>query len=317
MVRMRGVPAAALPIVILFSACAPAALPPSAASGTAPLPASPSPSLSASPSATTTDTPAPTPTPTIALPDYPHLILPGIDRLRSLIAAGRNQSLRSGVFSKVGDSLTANGIFLAPFGAGAYTLGEFGYLQEVIDFFSREEARAGNSFVNPSLAAKSGWRAEDVLDPARAPSPCDARESPLDCEFRVVRPAIAVILLGTNDAAAPTGSYEQSMERIIARAVAAGILPVLTTLPEMVNRDTGAYSEFVRDLAGRWDLPLIDLAAALEPLPRHGLGPDGIHLSWVEPAVFEPQYLQDGMTMRNLLTLQMLDALWKAYPLEG
>ena len=304
--------AAGLPILMLCSACAPAAPPTPTAGRTAPLPAGSAPGPSAVPAATPTGTA--TPTPTVALPAHPHIVLPGIERLQSILLAGRRQGLRSGVFSKVGDSLTANGIFLAPFGGNDYSLGEYGYLQEVIDFFSREDARGGNAFVNPSLAAQSGWRAEDVLDPPHAPPLCGERESPLDCEFRIVRPAIAVILLGTNDAAAPTGSYEKSKGTIIARSLACGILPVLTTLPEMVNRDTGPYSAFVRDLAGRWDLPLIDLAAALAALPRHGLGPDGIHLSWVEPAVFEPQYLQHGMTVRNLLTLHMLDALWRAYP---
>jgi hypothetical protein len=314
MTKLRTFSTAALPILFLFSACAPAASPEPTASRTAPLPASPTPRPSAVPSATATGTA--TPTATVALPFYPHVMLPGIERLQSVLLAGRKQDLRCGVFSKVGDSLTANGIFLAPFGGNDYSLGEFGYLQETIDFFSRVNAREGNSFVNPSLAAKSGWRAEDVLDPANSPPPCTAEESPLDCEFRILRPAIAVILFGTNDAMAPTGTFEKSMERIIARSVAYGILPVLTTLPEMVNRDTGAFSAFVRDLATHWDLPLIDLAAALQPLPHHGLGPDGIHLSWVEPAVFEPQYLQHGMTMRNLLTLQMLDALWRACPPE-
>ncbi len=271
-----------------------------------------SPNPTATPAATATVTPSATP----ALPAYPNLIFPGIDRLRRIYEAGRHGGIQSGIFSKVGDSLTANGIFLAPFGTGNYVLGEYGYLQGVIDFFSREYAREGNSFVNISLAAKVGWRAEDVLDPANVLLPCAALETPLDCEYRTVDPAIAVILLGTNDAAAPTGLYEESMRTIIARTLEYGIIPILTTLPDLEGKDIEPYNVFLRDLANQWDIPLIDLSAALEPLPRHGLAPDGIHLSWVEPAVFEPRYLQHGMTVRNLLTLQALDAVWRSYPPE-
>jgi hypothetical protein len=301
---------ASLLFILLSAACAPVSpRPPTKA-----ITVTPSPTRTSTPTVTQTATPTITRSPTSTLPAYPYLALPGIDRLQSILRAGAHAGLKTGVFSKVGDSLTANGIFLAPFGAGNYDLAGYACLQDVIDFFVRETAREGNSFINPSLAAKTGWRAEDVLDPARAPPPCAEDEPPLDCEFRIVRPAIAVILLGTNDAAAPTGSYEESMEAIIARTLERGILPILSTLPEQENRDVGPYNVFLRDLAQRRDVPLIDLSAALAALPRHGLGPDGIHLSWVEPADFHPQYLSHGMTVRNLLTLQMLDAVWKSYP---
>ena len=297
--------------IALSAACAPVAPPLRTALATA------SPSITPDPTSTPTETPAPTktitPSPTPTLPAYPNLALPGMERLHEIIQAGLRGGMRSGVFSKVGDSLTANGYFLTPFGSGNYDLGEHAYLQDAIDFFSREDAREGNSFVNDSLAAKSGWRAENVLDPSKNRSPCEAGETPLACEYRIVRPAIAVILLGTNDAAAPTGKYKESMQSIVALSVSLGILPILTTLPSMDGKDVEPYNAVIRELAEAGDLPLIDLYAALAALPHHGLAPDGIHLSWVEPAVFRPPYLNHGMTVRNLLTLQALDAVWRSY----
>jgi hypothetical protein len=224
--------------------------------------------------------------------------------------------MRADVFSKIGDSITANGMFLVPFGTGDYSLGGYGFLQEVIDFYSRETARTANSFANDSLAARTSWRAEHVLDPAKARPPCAPGESPLACEFRIVRPAVAVIMLGTNDAMAPAGNFRETMRRIVVFALDRGIIPILTTIPELRGKDVGPYNAAIRGLAVEWEIPWIDLHAALAALPNQGLGPDGIHLSWVEPAVFEPKYLQHGMTMRNLLTLQALDAVWRSYPNE-
>ncbi len=226
--------------------------------------------------------------------------------------------MRAGVFSKVGDSITANNNFLVPFGtAGAYDLGKYAYLQGVIDFYSRETARTANSFANDSLAARTSWRAAHVLDPSRSRPPCQAGESPLACELRIVRPAAAVILLGTNDAMQPAEDFRNAMRVLAVYCLNRGVLPILTTIPEQPGRDVAPYNAVLADLAARWELPLIDLHAALAPLPNRGLGPDNIHLSWVEPAVFAPQYLRHGMTMRNLLTLQALDAVWKSMPPAG
>jgi hypothetical protein len=301
-----------LPLIFLCAACAPAVKPeptPTVALGPSPtrtlLP-------TASPTHTATDTS--TPTPDVPLPEYPNILLPGKERLRDIFGAGAQGGMRSGVFSKVGDSLTANEMFLVPFGSGGYDLGEYGYLQEVIDFFSRETARSANSFANDSLTAQTGWRAEHVLDPAKARAPCDAGESPLLCEYRIVRPAVAVIMLGTNDVMAGPGTFRESMSRILDLSLDRGIIPILTTIPELRGKDVGPYNAAIRDLAAQRDIPLIDLHAALARLPNQGVAPDGVHLSWMEPAVFRPQYLQHGMTVRNLLTLQALDAVWKSYP---
>jgi hypothetical protein len=221
------------------------------------------------------------------------------------------------VFSKVGDSLTANKVFLVPFGEGKYDLGEYGYLREVIDRFSQEVARTGNSFVNDSLAAKSGWRTAQVLDPAKAGSVCREGESPLECEYRIVRPSIAVILLGTNDAASPTGDFAKSLHGIVGLTLSRGIIPVLNTLPPMEGTDMEGFNRTIRDAALFWNVPWIDLYSALLPLPNRGLSPDGMHLSWVDPADFRPPNLSFGMPVRNLLTLQALDAVWRSLPPEG
>jgi hypothetical protein len=295
----------------LGAACTPVRTPMPASTDTAPA----SPALTRAPTLTPTATITvfSSPTSEPALPSYPNIILPGRERLRDIFTAGVRNGMRRGIFSKVGDSITANGVFLVPFGMGNYSLGAYGYLEEVIAFYLRENAREGNSFIHDSFAARTSWRAEHVLDPSRARSPCEAGETPLLCEYRIVRPAAAVILLGTNDAMSPTGTYEASMRRIVILSLNRGIIPILTTLPDQRGKDVGPYNAVIRSLAADWELPLIDLSSALASLPQQGLTPDGVHLSWLEPAVFEPPYLKYGMTVRNLLTLQALDAVWRSF----
>jgi hypothetical protein len=77
-----------------------------------------------------------------------------------------------------------------------------------------------------------------------------------------------------------------------------------------------AFNTILRDMAAANDLPLIDYAAALADLPDGGLAWDNIHPSWPagddnQVAYFTPENLRYGYTVRNLLTLQMLDRIWR------
>jgi hypothetical protein len=69
-------------------------------------------------------------------------------------------------------------------------------------------------------------------------------------------------------------------------------------------------------VAEAYDIPLINLNRALEPLPHQGVDPnDTIHLS--VPADqqvddFTADHLQSGFNMRNLVTLQALAAVLEA-----
>jgi hypothetical protein len=82
------------------------------------------------------------------------------------------------------------------------------------------------------------------------------------------------------------------------------------------GKNMGESNTAVRTLAYDWNIPWIDLYAALLRLPNHGPSPDGFHLSWLDPADFRPPNLNYGMATRNPLTLQALDAIWKSFPSE-
>lgn len=251
-------------------------------------------------------------------PDYPYIS--HVDaRTRDIFLRGLALGGRAGVFSKVGDSITQSGGFLQAIGLGEYNLGEYAWLEPAIGYYSAEIARDQNSFANTSLAAQTGWLAGSVLHPAKADRQfCREAESPLACEYRLVRPTAAVIMLGTNDApGTPPEAFEFHLRRIVATSVEMGIVPILSTLPPL-HRDgmdgrVERLNGIIAGIAQEHSLPLIDYWAALQGLPNDGLGPDGIHPSWPpgHAADFTPEYLRYGMTVRNLLTLQSLEAVWR------
>lgn len=255
----------------------------------------------------------------VELSPYPYITGVG-PRVRDIFAKGQELGNRPNVFSKVGDSITFTAAFLAPFGHGNYELGNYVYLQPIIDYFSTEIARTSNSFQNESLAAYNGWRAATVLDPDNAnPQFCQPGEPPLVCEYRHTRPAIALIMLGTNDVIpTPPHEFEQNMRAILDLSIERGVIPVLSTIPEYkqvnMHQEVAQINAIITTLAQEYQVPLWDYHLIINGLPNNGLGEDGVHpsVSYSHPAKFTPDYLHLGMTVRNLSALQVLDALYYA-----
>jgi SH3-like domain-containing protein len=271
----------------------------------------------------------PLPTSPITNGDYPYILGVG-QRARDIFLAGQAMGNRPGVFSKVGDSITERGRteedFLMAFGRGSYNLGEFGYLQPVIDFFLTTEARLGNSFVNDSLSAAPGWSSWTAINfHASDDSICAPLEIPIECELRMIKPSVALIMLGTNDVP-DTGIsatlYETQMRKIIETSIRMGVVPVLSTIPQFKRPDTGyrvaIFNDIIVRLSDEYQIPLWHYAAAIEGLPNNGLGSDGVHPS-IAPASsadFSTESLQYGMNVRNLTALQALDAIWREVILD-
>lgn len=229
------------------------------------------------------------------------------------------------VFSKVGDSITYSSAFLAPIGAGRYELGGFGYLQETIDYFMIGEARRGNSFSNPSLAARIGWTAPAVLTPRYAEAPCYVSESPLVCEYRLNKPTVALIMFGTNDIGTISPhAYYANLERIIQESVEYGVIPIVSTIPPRTNHaaQVAHFNGLVEYLANGYQVPLWDYHAAMVNLPNQGLDVDGVHPNSAYAgnkgaADFTTTNLYAGYVVRNLTALQMLDAVRRAIEAMG
>lgn len=238
---------------------------------------------------------------------------------RQIYLNGQAAGNQRNVFTKVGDSLSDTPNFLRAFG-GSYNLRGYGYLLPVIQFFSSGSALGGNPFISGSISARASWGSVSALDPGSAdPGRCSSGETPVACEMRVVKPAVALIMIGTNDAPAyPADQYGERLRRIVETCIQNNVVPVLSTLPPRAqyNDNIIAYNQVITAMAQNYGVPLTDLYSALVNLPDHGYGPDGIHLS-VPPGGagatvdFTSDNLQYGTTVRNLTTLQVLDMVWR------
>ncbi len=210
---------------------------------------------------------------------------------------------RPNAFSKVGDCGSTPSWFLGDFDRGPrfYNLGKYAYLQKVIDYYQ-------GSFDRTSLAALAGYNTSSVLTPLWSDKNyCRIDESPLECEYRIQQPSIALITLGANDVFHPE-NFETQMRKIIEISLQRGIIPVLATKPDNAEGNH-QINQILATLAIEYDIPLWNYWLAVQPLPNHGLQEDGVHITFASNDFSNPLNLEAGWPIRNLTALQVLDAL--------
>jgi len=206
-------------------------------------------------------------------------------------------------FSKIGDCQSVVPYFLAAFDYGLYTLGPYSSLQATIDNFS-------GSWARNSITSNRGFNVATVFVPVWAdPKVCLNNESPLECEFRLHRPSLAIITMETWWGGDPSG-YESYLRGIIEFSIAHGTVPILGTKADNIEGD-GAINQVIVKLAKEYDVPLWNFWAAVQPLPDHGLINDGFHLTWARNYFDQPAIMQNAWPWRNLTALQAIDAVWR------
>jgi uncharacterized protein YraI len=260
-------------------------------------------------------------TETVVAPAAPSQVISNITNTsRQIFRRGQELGNRPGVFAKVGDSIIASDNFLDPIASGTYRLDVYSGLESAINFFRQTGARNHNSFGNDSMAMRSGFTTASVLDSDFAPRQfCQPEESPLVCEYRLIRPSMALIVLGTNDVAQMDGAtYEANLIEIVETSVAMGVIPVLATTPDRLDAYYGAslgFNDIVRSVSARYDVPLWDLHASMQGLDNVGLSFDGVHPSYDpvfrQVTFFDIENMRYGYNMLNLTALQVLDAMWR------
>jgi hypothetical protein len=214
-------------------------------------------------------------------------------------------------FSKIGDCQSISTYFLSYFDRpGYYNLGSYISLQETIDWYS-------GSFSRDSLAVKGGFNAAAILSPIRAdPQQCNPNENPIECEFRLHHPSIAIISLEEWWAGHPE-NYETYMRQIIEYTIQQGIVPIIATKADNLEGNN-LINQTIARLANEYDIPLWNFWLAVQPLPDHGLisfdssgKVDMFHLTHSEGYYFynDPANMQSGWSIRNLTALQSLDAV--------
>ncbi|MEP7291672.1 MAG: GDSL-type esterase/lipase family protein, partial [Chloroflexota bacterium] len=239
-------------------------------------------------------------------------VIPTIsDAMRDLYAHGRELRNYPYVITKVGDSVTADSLYLQPMSRRDNVLGPYDYLAGAMRYF-------GASTSVESMAARVGMTTLTVFDPTWAPEPtCEPRETPLDCEYRRKRPSISLIMFGPNDLLRMDDDhFEEQIRKIVERSIELGIIPVLSTF----SYDPGMglwlqsvnFNRRLATIAAEYEVPIINLWLAARALPDYGLEIDHIHMKhWgFEFLKFNSGNVAfSGASLRNLLTIRTLDEI--------
>lgn len=252
-----------------------------------------------------------TPRPTLGPDEWMTLpVVPQVtDTAREIYARGQELGRDPTHFSKIGDCQTNTGFYLVDFDhKDWYSLGdEYSYLQDTIDYYA-------GSFERTSLAMRDGYNVAAILTPLRAdPKMCQKGENPIQCEFRLHNPSIAIISLETNFNDRPADDYGKYMRQIVEYSIEQGVVPILATKGDNVEGDNSINAE-IAEIAVEYDIPLWNLWAALQPLPNQGHDTelnDGFHLSFSRNFFDKPKNMLSGWPWRNLTALQALDAVHK------
>ncbi len=205
--------------------------------------------------------------------------------LRRIYDNGVSRGNRANVFAIIGDDLALQSGYLAPLADPGLNNDGSG-LQPLIDWYRQTDLGNGrNSFDRRSTAAQQGWLARDLLDPNRSdPSVCNPGETPIDCELRLVQPAVAVISVGYADMQNNTNpaEFRGYMEQIIRAVINQGVIPVVSTVqpyppdPARVNAINTAIIEAARQVetADNTAVPVYNLWLDYTNLPNNGLEAD-------------------------------------------
>jgi lysophospholipase L1-like esterase len=252
-----------------------------------------------------TATPEISPTATLGLDAWMFMpVIPTFsDTAREIYQRGLSMGRDPHRFSKAGDCESTTGWYLAEFDREpvTYRLGEqYDYLQTTIDYYD-------GSFIRESVAVRRGANTSSLLTSLWAdPNLCEAGESMLACEYRLHNPSIALIAIGSNDAFG-VDDFESQIRRIIEFTISEGIVPILSTKAD--NAEGGHKLNIIlSNLAYEYDIPLWNFWLAVQPLPNHGLQPDGFHLTFGGNLFDDPDRMQNAWPWRNLTALQTLDA---------
>lgn len=272
------------------------------------------------PSATPSPLPLATPvhTPTAAAPTATPVRVNGLEvasfiiisertrhHIQEIFAEGQARGRNPHAFSKLGDSTIETEHFLSGFDTGSYQLGDYAYLQPVIDFYA-------GSFARESAAVRLGFHSWTIFDPFWADkAQCLPNETPIDCELRVQNPSIIIIRLGANDVGVPD-SFEKNMRELVAYCLEEGVIPILGTKADRNEGFGNINNDILRQIAADYAVPLWEYDLVAGTLPGRGLEQDGVHMT----AYYSSDYtdstaFQRGHGMHNLTALMALEEVWR------
>jgi uncharacterized protein YraI len=242
--------------------------------------------------------------------------LTGVDQhTREIFLKGQALGNYRNRFTRVGDSEMALPRTLTGFDEDYYNLGPWTNLQDTVGFFH-------GSYAHISQAAVIGQPITALLDPYWAdPDFCLPGENGLECEYRIYKPSVALILLrihGNHEDWLEI--YETHMREVIETSLDYGVIPVLTL--HFKFRDVPAAAEemnlLLQELGEEYQIPVWDLFSSTLSLPDNGVDMTN-HLTASPTNNFDfstAENMQYGKVVHNLEALQVLDILMHQVSLQ-
>ncbi len=172
----------------------------------------------------------------------------------------------------------------------------YDHLEETVQQFR-------GSFDRDGQAVRGGFNVASVLSPLWSDrQACQKGENPLECEFRMWRPSIAIISMETWFPGRTAETYEDYLRQIVEFTLAHKTVPILATKADNTEGNHTINLAVAR-VAYEYDLPLWNFWLAVQPLEGHGLDwardKDGFHIT------------VEAWDRRSFTALQAIDAVWK------
>jgi hypothetical protein len=265
----------------------------------------------------------------LALADTPILYNFDSPQIQAIFEQGQALGNHAGIFIKIGDSNSTSGDYLRPMGMRFWGCNYGIYetdFSETIQFFSSEKPYPAfiNSFDTTNVTAQNGLNTFGLFDSFWATADyCRGGESPLACEYRIMKPSIALVMIGLMDLEQiPVEVYARNLDRAVAWLIEQGVIPVLSTFPVLNDYpEAGARSLWGKSIelnlamvtiAEKYQIPLVNLWGAFQSLPDVGIGPDRTHIRHElgKFCDFTGAEAEISGTLRNYLTLRALDTLY-------
>ncbi len=175
-----------------------------------------------------------------------------------------------------------------------------------------------------------GWTVDDALrvPDGRAHPRCRVGEPRLECEYRKLRPAVAIVMYGTNDLgrSSDPSHFRARLRELVRVSVDRGVIPILSTIPPRLDRRSmdrrvAAYNAAIARVAREEQVPLLNYWRSLQGprVIRFGLSRDGVHPAAFDhrPLDFGRRGLRYGVNLRNLTALQALHKVRRVVLRDG
>ncbi|MGD0093855.1 MAG: SGNH/GDSL hydrolase family protein [Planctomycetota bacterium] len=224
--------------------------------------------------------------------------LSGEDWVAAMKAVHAKGLSQKGSISQIGDSITYTKAFLAGLAWEAPQGDEWKPL------LARVDRKLLNERKGPEHCNYSGWTAADGL-------------SKIKNILAFEKPEAAVIMYGTNDVnkGVKMADYEKDMAAIVDACLEAGCVPLLSTIPPILNKDARVqeFNGAIQKLAAEKKVPLADFHA--EILARQPgtawngtlLGNNDVHPTGGKNLDFSEANLKTcGYALRNFVTCRAL-----------